>query len=119
MRGIKNIFTTVVTAISTFLTNSVFGNEVNSTNGWGVTQKFRYESFCYGPKSCKLYKMGKPRAVHIRIADPLMPEATLELPYDGAREMLLVKDIENKEFLKDLLEAMVDALPAPKKKKSV
>ena len=30
---------------------------------WGVTQKFRYESFCYGPKSCKLYKMGKPRAV--------------------------------------------------------
>ena len=26
-------------------------------------QKFRYESFCYGPKSCKLYKMGKPRAV--------------------------------------------------------
>lgn len=30
---------------------------------WGITQKFRYESFCYGPKSCKLYKMGRPRAV--------------------------------------------------------
>ena len=30
---------------------------------WGVTQKFRFESFCYGPKNCKLYKMGKPRAV--------------------------------------------------------
>ena len=30
---------------------------------WGVRQKFRFESFCYGPKSCKLYKMGKPRAV--------------------------------------------------------
>lgn len=26
---------------------------------WGVRQKFRFESFCYGPKSCKLYKMGK------------------------------------------------------------
>ena len=46
-----------------------------------------------------------------------MPEATLELPYDGAKEMLLVDDIENKEFLRDLLEAMVDDLPAPKKKK--
>ena len=30
---------------------------------WGRTQKFRFESFCYGPKNCKLYKMGKPRAV--------------------------------------------------------
>ena len=30
---------------------------------WGVSQKFRFESFCYGPKSCKNYKMGRPRAV--------------------------------------------------------
>lgn len=30
---------------------------------WGVSQKFRFESFCYGPKNCKLYSMGKPRAV--------------------------------------------------------
>ena len=30
---------------------------------WGISQKFRFESFCYGPKSCRLYKMGKPRAV--------------------------------------------------------
>ena len=30
---------------------------------WGVSQKFRFESFCYGPKNCSLYKMGKPRAV--------------------------------------------------------
>lgn len=30
---------------------------------WGVTKKYRFESFCYGPKSCNLYKMGKPRAV--------------------------------------------------------
>lgn len=30
---------------------------------WGVSKKYRFESFCYGPKSCKLYKMGKPRAV--------------------------------------------------------
>ena len=30
---------------------------------WGVRQKFRFESFCYGPKNCKFYKMGRPRAV--------------------------------------------------------
>ena len=30
---------------------------------WGISQKFRFESFCYGPKNCPLYKMGKPRAV--------------------------------------------------------
>jgi hypothetical protein len=30
---------------------------------WGISKKHRFESFCYGPKSCRLYKMGKPRAV--------------------------------------------------------
>ena len=30
---------------------------------WGISQKFRFETFCYGPKNCKLYTMGKPRAV--------------------------------------------------------
>ena len=30
---------------------------------WGVSQKLRFESFCYGPKNCSLYKMGRPRAV--------------------------------------------------------
>ena len=47
----------------------------------------------------------------------MMPEADLELPYEGAKEMLLVDDIDNKEFLRDLFEAMYDELPAPKKKK--
>lgn len=46
-----------------------------------------------------------------------MPEAELELPYEGAKEMLLVDDVENKEFLQELLEAMYDELPTPKKKK--
>ena len=54
---------------------------------------------------------------NIKAAADLMPEAALELPYEGAKEMLLVDDIENKEFLRDLLEAMVDALPSPGKKK--
>ena len=54
---------------------------------------------------------------NIKAAADLMPEATLELPYDGAKEMLLVDDVENKEFLRDLLEAMYNELPAPGKKK--
>ena len=49
----------------------------------------------------------------------MMPEAVLELPYDGANEMFLADDIENKEFMRTLLETMYDELPAPKKKKSV
>ena len=47
----------------------------------------------------------------------MMPDADLELPYEGAKEMLLVDDVENKEFLKELIEAMYGELPAPKKKK--
>ena len=54
---------------------------------------------------------------NIKTAADLMPEATLELPYDGAKEMLLVDDVENKGFLRDLLEAMYNELPAPGKKK--
>ena len=47
----------------------------------------------------------------------MMPDADLELPYEGAKEMLLVNDVENKEFLKELIEAIYGELPAPKKKK--
>ena len=46
-----------------------------------------------------------------------MPDADLELPYEGAKEMLLVDDVENREFLRELLEAMYDELPASKKRK--
>ena len=54
---------------------------------------------------------------NIKEAADKMPEATLELPYDGAKEMLLVDNVENKAFLRELLEAMYDVLPAPKKRK--
>ena len=50
-------------------------------------------------------------------AKEMMPDADLELPYDGAKEMILVDNVENKEFLRDLLETMYEELPAPKKKK--
>ena len=54
---------------------------------------------------------------NVSAARDKMPEADLELPYEGAKEMLLVDDVDNKEFLRDLLEAMYDELPEPKKKK--
>lgn len=53
----------------------------------------------------------------VKSAVTMMPEAGLELPYEGAKEMLLVDNVENKEFLRNLLEAMYEELPAPKKKK--
>ena len=47
----------------------------------------------------------------------LLPNAPRELPYEGAKEMLLVEDIEDREFLKKLFDAMYEELPEPKKKK--
>ncbi len=47
----------------------------------------------------------------------LMPDAPRELPYEGAKEMLLVDNVENREFLRELLEAMYDELPEPKSKR--
>ena len=50
-------------------------------------------------------------------AKAMMPDADMELPYEGAKEMLLVGNVENREFLRELIKAMYDELPAPKKKK--
>ena len=46
----------------------------------------------------------------------MMPNADMELPYDGAKEMLLVDRVDDKEFLRELLDAMYPELAAPKKK---
>ena len=53
-----------------------------------------------------------------KAARNLMPDAELELPYEGAKEMILVDEVDNREFLRDLFDAMYPELPAPKKKKS-
>ena len=53
----------------------------------------------------------------VKAAVAMMPEAELEVPYEGAKEMLLVDNVDDKELLCSLLEAMYDELPAPKKKK--
>lgn len=48
----------------------------------------------------------------------MMPDAERELPYEGAKEMLLVKHIDNREFLRELVSAMYRELPPPKKPKA-
>lgn len=47
----------------------------------------------------------------------LMPTAPRELPYEGAKEMLLVEDVDDREFLCTLFRAMYDEVPAPRTKK--
>lgn len=47
----------------------------------------------------------------------MMPDADREIPYEGAKEMLLVDNVDNREFLAELLTAMYEELPAPNKKK--
>ena len=49
-------------------------------------------------------------------SERLMPEAQRELPYEGAKEMLLADNIDDREFLSGLLEEMYPELPEPKKK---
>ena len=46
----------------------------------------------------------------------LMPAAICDLPYEGAKEMLLVDEVDSKAFLTKLFEAMYDELPPPKRK---
>lgn len=53
----------------------------------------------------------------VKSAIDYMPGAVYERPYDGAKEMLLVEEIENKEFLTGLFKAMYDELPALKPKR--
>ena len=53
----------------------------------------------------------------VKSAMELMPNAKMELPYDGAKEMILVDNVEDKEFLRELIEAMYEELPSPKRKR--
>ena len=52
----------------------------------------------------------------VKAALEMMPDAEMEIPYEGAKQMILVDDVENRSFLTELLENMYDELPAPKKK---
>ena len=49
-------------------------------------------------------------------ARALLPNAPEEAPYEGAKPMLLVEDMEDRDLLARLVTAMEPELPAPKKK---
>lgn len=46
-----------------------------------------------------------------------MPTVTYEIPYENAKEMLLVEEVDNRDFLTGLFDVMYDELPTPKPKK--
>lgn len=48
----------------------------------------------------------------------LLPGAGKEPPYEGAKDMFLIENVDDREFLKELLEAMYPELPEPKKKRN-
>ncbi|MBQ8170672.1 MAG: TfoX/Sxy family protein [Oscillospiraceae bacterium] len=53
----------------------------------------------------------------VKSAARLMPDAVYEPPYEGAKDMLLVENVDDREFLKTLFETMYEELPEPKKKR--
>ena len=54
----------------------------------------------------------KPVSMTLR----LMPDAEMELPYNGAKEMILVDNVDDRQFLCELVESMWEELPEKKKK---
>lgn len=44
-----------------------------------------------------------------------MPNVPMELPYEGAKGMLLVENMEDKDFLQSLFAVIAEELPAPKR----
>ncbi|MCH5151248.1 MAG: TfoX/Sxy family protein [Clostridiales bacterium] len=53
----------------------------------------------------------------VQSAIEYMPQASYSLPYDGAKEMLLVNNVDDKDYLSGLFDAMFDELPQPKNTK--
>ena len=76
-----------------------------------------YLLYCQGKLVGGIYDnrlLVKPTASAVR----LLPDATRELPYEGAKEMLLVRDPENRELLTELIQALYEELPASKPKRA-
>lgn len=43
-----------------------------------------------------------------------LPDAPLEIPYDGAKKMILIEEIDDREFMAELIESIFEELPPPK-----
>ena len=73
-----------------------------------------YILYCQGKVIGGIYDdrfLIKPTAAALR----LMPDAAFVSPYEGAKKMLAVSEVEDKEFLKELFDAVYEELPAKKK----
>ena len=53
----------------------------------------------------------------VKSALAMMPEAEMDLPYEGGSKMILVDNVDDKAFLQELMEAMYPELPSPKPKR--
>ena len=50
-------------------------------------------------------------------AAKMMPDAPYEPPYDGAKDMILVENVDDKDFLTKLFRAIYDELQEPRKRR--
>lgn len=76
-----------------------------------------YLLYCRGKLFGGLYDnrlLVKPAAAAVQY----LPQAPLQQPYPGAKEMLLVEDLDDRDALAALVQILYDALPAPKPKKT-
>ena len=68
----------------------IWANMANVEIQWDFDKnikKYRFETFCYGPKSCKFYKMGRPRSVSYKNREPDIDDGYLdELCTEGRDE---------------------------------
>ncbi len=53
----------------------------------------------------------------VKSAIDYVSDIRYEVPYEGAKEMILIEEVDNKEYLTELFKAIYDDLPTPKKKK--
>ena len=53
----------------------------------------------------------------VKVVMDQLGQLRLERPYEGAKEMILLEDLEDKSFLARLIRDMYEVLPAPKVKK--
>ncbi|VTS70223.1 TfoX/Sxy family protein [Streptococcus australis] len=53
----------------------------------------------------------------VKVVMDQLGQTRLERPYEGAKEMILLEDLEDKSFLARLIKDMYEFLPAPKVKK--
>lgn len=52
-----------------------------------------------------------------KAAKELMPDTKIVVPYEGSKGLYLVDNVDDREFLRELIEKMYEELPEPKTKR--